>query len=476
MNVARDEPSATTTTNAVLTRWSPELSWKLTAAVGASGAVLGPLCDGRHSTHDVLHYVSPTMISVPPLLTLETCWWVPVLFGVAGVLLGVSHPLLDDLRQAQSSEQAEAAPPVGGWDPSWAFVLAGIGLFVAQYDASGVLDQGTNVAASWMGQPGVLASTAFGDRSLDVFLAATAVLHWFTFDRSRQGLFMACLTAVGGPLIEIFLINQLGLYHYAHADFAGIPAWIPWVYFCGSPAVGNLGRRCRAELAASSALRSAPEQGPAAAASSTTRPRSGGGRRGISLLVVDPPHDEGESRDGEESATTGAETEKESRSLKRLSKQMRRLDQVATKLEAQADELEAQATTSASQDHGDPTEGKGSPASGRTREEILAAQQTVMEQLATWRAAQDAVFIADGSLFLLRLLRSRLRAIQEQEEDLMQEEVHRPDLENSVEVEELRHQQDAKYNVKLEEDLEKLRCKVARLEKLQEQLQQRGYL
>eukprot|EP00854_Cymbomonas_tetramitiformis_P009167 gene9167-10866_t len=150
--------------------------------------------------------------------------------------------------------------------------------------------------------------------------------------------------------------------------------------------------------------------------------------------------------------------------------------QVATKLEAQADELEAQATTSASQDHGDPTEGKGSPASGRTREEILAAQQTVMEQLATWRAAQDAVFIADGSLFLLRLLRSRLRAIQEQEEDLMQEEVHRPDLENSVEVEELRHQQDAKYNVKLEEDLEKLRCKVARLEKLQEQLQQRGYL
>lgn len=29
-----------------------------------TGAVLGPLCDGRHSTHDVLHYANPTLMSL----------------------------------------------------------------------------------------------------------------------------------------------------------------------------------------------------------------------------------------------------------------------------------------------------------------------------------------------------------------------------------------------------------------------------
>lgn len=37
--------------------------------------------------------------------TLETCWWVPALFGTAGVILGVSHPLLDDWRKSQPESQ-----------------------------------------------------------------------------------------------------------------------------------------------------------------------------------------------------------------------------------------------------------------------------------------------------------------------------------------------------------------------------------
>ena len=59
---------------------------------------------------------------------------------------------------------------------------------------------------------------------------------------------MAVLTAVAGPATEIFLINKLGLYHYSHATWAGIPTWIPSVYFCGSPAVDNLGRKVKAVL------------------------------------------------------------------------------------------------------------------------------------------------------------------------------------------------------------------------------------
>ena len=44
------------------------------AAVGASSAVLGPLCDGQHSSHDVLHYADPHLLHLGPLVQLETDW------------------------------------------------------------------------------------------------------------------------------------------------------------------------------------------------------------------------------------------------------------------------------------------------------------------------------------------------------------------------------------------------------------------
>ena len=115
--------------------------------------------------------------------------------------------------------------------------------------------------------------------------------------RLLQGAFMAALTAVAGPAMEMSLINGLHLYSYqhnawvrstpllqhalpafppdphaapstpplpAHPPFTafflhpprsrhptqvlGTPSWICWVYACGGPAVGNLGRRVSAEL------------------------------------------------------------------------------------------------------------------------------------------------------------------------------------------------------------------------------------
>ena len=59
---------------------------------------------------------------------------------------------------------------------------------------------------------------------------------------------MACLTAVAGPAVEITLINWLHLYAYTHPAVLGVPTWIPWVYFAGAPAVGNLGRKVAAQL------------------------------------------------------------------------------------------------------------------------------------------------------------------------------------------------------------------------------------
>ena len=41
--------------------------------MAGAAAVLGPLCDGQHSSHDVLHYAHPSHLSLGTL-QLETCW------------------------------------------------------------------------------------------------------------------------------------------------------------------------------------------------------------------------------------------------------------------------------------------------------------------------------------------------------------------------------------------------------------------
>jgi hypothetical protein len=156
------------------------------------------------------------------------------MFGWAGIILGVSHPLLDAWQQEPGGGGER---PRGGSNPSWPFVLAAIALFVLHYASSGALEQP------------LLGSTLPGGLpSLDALLLATAVALWWAFDGTRQGLFMACLTAVAGPAVEITLINWLHLYSYTYPAVLGVPTWIPWVYFAGGPAVGNLGRKVSSSL------------------------------------------------------------------------------------------------------------------------------------------------------------------------------------------------------------------------------------
>ena len=196
--------------------------------MASASAVLGPLCDGLHSQWSVLKYTAP----LPPLSILswqlETTWWTPLLFAVAGVILGVSHPVLDAAFPAEE--------PRHGRQPSWGVVLLGIAGFVGQYYASARLD-------------GPLEGVTLGPLpALDLLLAAAAIAQWAVFDGSRQGAGMAALTAVAGPAVEVALIH-LGLYSYSHPQLFGpIPTWIAWVYAAGGPAVGNLGRKVSAKL------------------------------------------------------------------------------------------------------------------------------------------------------------------------------------------------------------------------------------
>lgn len=199
--------------------------------MGSASAILGPLCDGLHSQYGVLEYAAPITPFQAVHWDFETTWWTPLLFALAGIILGVSHPILD----ANFPE----SKPRGGTDPSWTFVLTAIAGFVLQYFLSA---KGAAVLDSYM--------LPDGNIVLDVVLAATALAHWAVFDATKQGLFMAALTAVAGPAVEVLLIKQ-GLYAYAHPQlFGAIPTWIAWVYFCGSPAVGSLGRKVAAELTA----------------------------------------------------------------------------------------------------------------------------------------------------------------------------------------------------------------------------------
>ena len=306
-----------------------------------ASAILGPLLDHQHSRFDILHYHEPLIIDVraaitsrlwgpdatpPPDVaewmvraraavpdavadvfsaafaretgTLETAWWVPLLFGTAGIIIGLGHTLGDTLRlkigakdpnakdpnakDPNAKDPNAASPdalvtfvdacpgrPAFGWEPAPSVVGACIALFAVQYASSGVL--ATTVDPAFPGAPRY---------AVDAALAASGVGAWGVFDGTRQGLVVAVATAVAGPLTEIFLINVTHLYHYENPDVFGIPSWITWVYFCGSPAVGNLSRAVRARRRRALGLRTPTCEVAVATPKKAWRPPPRGNQRG----------------------------------------------------------------------------------------------------------------------------------------------------------------------------------------------------
>ena len=178
---------------------------------------LGPLLDNYHGLFDVLNYREgvPIVVQLQGHTVLKTALWVPPLFGCAGVTMSVIVLLLD--RRLRS--------PSVSLDPSWSKVFSGIGFFSAQYYLSGLLDHLT--------VEGIY---------IHAVLAATALAGWAIYDSTSAGLLLGLATAIAGPAAEV-LLTSLGLYSYTHADLLRVCSWIPWVYFLGAPAVGNLARR-----------------------------------------------------------------------------------------------------------------------------------------------------------------------------------------------------------------------------------------
>ena len=185
------------------------------------GAILGPCLDGYHSAFGVLAYTRPISIDIAGLHLFQTDFWVPPMFALAAIILGLSYPYLDRAFNVPSASRLPTAPSV--------FLC--ISFFSFQYYLSGLFfAQGCSPAL------------------IHAILASTATANWAIFDRTATGAVMSVVTGLAGPLVEIGLLNAApalvggALYHYTAPGLLGIPTWIAWVYACGAPAVGNLSR------------------------------------------------------------------------------------------------------------------------------------------------------------------------------------------------------------------------------------------
>ena len=151
---------------------------------------------------------------------LKTALWVPFLFGFAGFLMSGIVLVADNVLETRKENMS----------PSWQKVQLGISLFIGQYFLSGLLSH-----------------AGFESLIISFLMLSIALFGQIVLDVSYAGVFLSFATAIGGPLVEIYLINYPHLYQYTTPDLYGIPIWITNVYFLGAPAVANLARRINSD-------------------------------------------------------------------------------------------------------------------------------------------------------------------------------------------------------------------------------------
>ena len=167
------------------------------------GAVIGPFLDRAHAWTGAIAYDTPvTPLGVP--------WWVSLVYMGAALGIGLSHPALD--RVLRRPQRVALTPRV---------LAAGFACLVVLWVGSGLIPASNAVIA--------------------LVLAAGAGLVVWAFDRTWQGVVLAIGTGMGGVVVEATLV-RLGLFHHRAPDVLGLPAWLPFVYFGGSVAIGNLSR------------------------------------------------------------------------------------------------------------------------------------------------------------------------------------------------------------------------------------------
>lgn len=184
------------------------------------GAVVVAFFDGFHTHSGTTRYAAPVIW--------QMAWWTPLLFGAS---VGIGGPIYAiGVRRIGASRPRRPPPPARD-------LGIGFAIFGVLYFASGYLPASNGV-------------------KLAVLLCGAAVLFGW-LDRTGAGAIMALVTAVTGPLVEITLV-RLGTFAHLQPDFAGIPMWLPALYLCAGPTLGQIARRA---LETDVSARPAPSRG-----------------------------------------------------------------------------------------------------------------------------------------------------------------------------------------------------------------------
>jgi hypothetical protein len=173
----------------------------------ALGAVMGTLLDALHVWNVTARYDGVWRFPY-----LNVAWYVPFEFTVAGVIVGMLRPELDEEWHRKRDDLPRLK------------VAFGLGCFVVAWAGSGLLSR--------VGAANALIALGFG---------ATALGVWALTDRTWQGALAGVITAVLGVGVEASLVWQ-GTYFYTTPSLWGVPVWLPSLYLTACIAIGNLGR------------------------------------------------------------------------------------------------------------------------------------------------------------------------------------------------------------------------------------------
>jgi hypothetical protein len=164
-----------------------------------AGAVLGTALDAIHAYGDVESYPDPALGRLG--------WFVPLEFGLAGLVAAAAVPWLDGR--------------VAGRGLVWPIAtrVRELALIAALYLA-------TVAGNGW----GALALTA----------AFAALLAWRLAARSAPGDWaFALLAGLAGPAVEAGLV-ALGAFDYTEPDVLGVPIWLPLLWANGGLVIRRL--------------------------------------------------------------------------------------------------------------------------------------------------------------------------------------------------------------------------------------------
>lgn len=187
--------------------------------IATTSAILGPLLDNYHSQFAVLKYENAIEIHQKVIqglsFDLTTSIFTPPLFIIAGLAIATGTLYVNDkVKLKRFPNQIISIPQA----------MATVSAFSSIYYLSASLP--SSPAISIVGP----------------LLCAMAFLEWYLLDKSIGGLIMGILTGIGGPVVEMILINFAHMYVYTSPEWMNIPLFIAPVYFAGGPAVGNLAR------------------------------------------------------------------------------------------------------------------------------------------------------------------------------------------------------------------------------------------